>query len=477
MLNRQTAAKYREYSKLRAAPPSKTNSRTRLSTSSSTAVKTSEKPPDKPPDAPAAPAAAVQTPRKNTANSPWGAGADEVYESPLSTARRRQRIFGRRDQVGPTPQRSGRVLGLFDSFGASDIMGSPTPLTGPGTPSKTSASPSAAAAAKGHGSPSSTTTPRKRKLAELAGSRGAVTDPGLPDPFATPMALRQWRPWQPPTGGRTEADSSPPVRRPPPMPKRGLSSLLRELREMEEHAFDDDEAALRDVEMESESAVAATGKSDEARKEPPPPPPPPPPPGLELPPLPPGAFVEDAIVDEDDGQAGRGAPRPWKKKGLKRQHRRVISAFAPTHLYAIVCMLTIVAVRPVVAKPSAGGAAPEPDGAKDEDEESVPSDIGDGQDASESGSDYDGAPKPKSSKRREDAAASDKGGGKKEREKEKEKEKKGGVEEKGQEVVKKAARKIPANAHSRMNFRKLNIKNRGGKGGGGGRFGGRGRRR
>ena len=219
-------------------------------------------------------------------------------------------------------------------------MGSPTPLTEPGTPSKTSASPSAAAAAaaaaaKGHGSPSSTTTPRKRKLAELAGSRGAVTDPGLPDPFATPIALRQWRPWQPPTDGQTEADSSPPVRRPPPMPKRGLSSLLRELREMEEHAFDDDEAALRDVEMESEAAAAAPGKSDETKKPPPPPPPqpPPPPPGLELPPLPPGAFVEDAVVDEDDGQAGRDVPRPWKKKGLKRQHRRVISAFAPTHPY------------------------------------------------------------------------------------------------------------------------------------------------
>ena len=138
-------------------------------------------------------------------------------------------------------------------------------------------------------------------------------------------------------------------------------------------------------------------------------------------------------------------------------------------------MLTIVAVRPVVAKPS---AAPEPDGAKDEDEQSVPSDIGD---ASESGSDYDGAPKPKSSKRQED----DKKEKEKEKEKEKgkgkekgrEKEKEGGVEEKGQEVVKKAARKIPANAHSRMNFRKLNIKSRGGKGGGGGRFGGRGRRR
>lgn len=337
-----TAAKYKEYSKLRAAPSSKTNARTRPSTSGSNSnsgstIKATDKPPDKPAAAPLA--AVAQTPRKNTANSPWGDDADEIYESPLSTARRRQRIFGRRDQVGPTPQRAGRVLGLFDSFGPSDIMDSPTRLTSAqrqlGTPSKTRASPSAATA-KGHGSPSSlatTTTPRKRKLAELAGGRDTVTDLDAPDPFATPVALRQWRPWQPPADERAGADSSPPVRRPPPMPKRGLSSLLRELREMEEHALDDEEAALRDMEMESEAAAAAPEKSDKK---------PAPLPGLEqvglLPPLPPGAFVEDAVVDEDNGQgqdqgqAGVHAPRLWKKKGLKRQHRRVISAFALIHM-------------------------------------------------------------------------------------------------------------------------------------------------
>lgn len=147
-------------------------------------------------------------------------------------------------------------------------------------------------------------------------------------------------------------------------------------------------------------------------------------------------------------------------------------------------------MRPVAAKPSVSGAAPKPDQGRDEDEQSVPSDIEDGQDpvpdpdadpdASESGSDYDdngdggdeGAPNPKRPKRQDMATAtSDKGG-----DKEKKRKKKGGVVEKGKEAVKKAVRKIAANAHSRMNFRKLNIKSRGGKGGGG-RFGGRGRRR
>jgi DNA replication regulator SLD2 len=128
------------------------------------------------------------------------------------------------------------------------------------------------------------------------------------------------------------------------------------------------------------------------------------------------------------------------------------------------------AVRPVVAKPKTPGEE------QDEDEQSVPSDIENGEDPvvdpdaySESGSDYEevdeeGDPKPKRSKKTvsEDVATTAK------------KEKKKGVVEKGKEAVKKAVRKISANAHSHMNFRKLNIKNKNSKAKGrGGRFGGR----
>lgn len=128
------------------------------------------------------------------------------------------------------------------------------------------------------------------------------------------------------------------------------------------------------------------------------------------------------------------------------------------------------AVRPVVAKPKTPGEE------QDDDEQSVPSDIENGEDPvadpdaySESGSDYEevdeeGDPKPKRSKKTvsEDVATAAK------------KEKKKGVVEKGKEAVKKAVRKISANAHSHMNFRKLNIKNKNSKAKGrGGRFGGR----
>jgi len=107
---------------------------------------------------------------------------------------------------------------------------------------------------------------------------------------------------------------------------------------------------------------------------------------------------------------------------------------------------------------------------KEDDEQSVPSEIedageerGDDDDSSHTGSDYvasgkneDGSPKKKAKREPgQDVAAA--------------KSSKEGILAKGKEVVKKAARKISANAQSRMNFRKLNIKNKNSKGKG--RFG------
>lgn len=98
---------------------------------------------------------------------------------------------------------------------------------------------------------------------------------------------------------------------------------MKELREMENHALDDDEEALREMEMDAAGGAGlptlSMVKKFETKKpvfdEP------------ELPPLPPGAFVEETLVDEDAGKDVE-APRIWKKRGLKRQHRRVISMFA-----------------------------------------------------------------------------------------------------------------------------------------------------
>jgi DNA replication regulator SLD2 len=211
--------------------------------------------------------------------------------------------------VGPTPQKTGRVLGIFDSF--IDLESTPPRSTQrgqieQGTPSKTkkdrvSASPSPRIK---EDETSPFLTPRKRKLGEMntaprsGGGRGNV--------FATPSALREWRP--PTVDGELD---SPQVRRPPPMPKRGLSSMLKELREMEDHALDDEEEAMREMEAEAagQSPVRKPKKTASIFDQP------------ELPPLPPGAFVEETPVHGHDEEG----EKTWKKKGLKRQHKRVIS--------------------------------------------------------------------------------------------------------------------------------------------------------
>jgi DNA replication regulator SLD2 len=209
--------------------------------------------------------------------------------------------------VGPTPQKTGKVLGIFESF--IDVASTPprpsthTVAAELGTPSKSVGKERVPVSPP-------FSTPRKRKIAEVSGKKEK-------DIFATPTALREWKPH----GPADDADS-PRVRRPPPRPERGLSSMLKELREMEAHALDEEEEAMREMEV-AEAAEAAgeeVPKKKEKKKEAP----------LfdevELPPLPPGAFVEETLQDEDDGEKKGGEERKvWKKKGLKRQHRRVIS--------------------------------------------------------------------------------------------------------------------------------------------------------
>ncbi|KAI5813838.1 DNA replication/checkpoint protein [Pyronema omphalodes] len=437
------AEKYKEYNRLRAggssksssAVPSKSSKSSSNSkpTSSSTSNSTSVAPSPRKPSSTTFDISA--TPTKNNSNSPW---AGEIYESPLSV--RRQRLLGRRDQVGPTPQKTGRVLGIFDSF--IDVESTP-PRSIHATPSKkkfegldrVSASP--ASIAKSHKDDSPFLTPRKRKLEDLKND----------DPFATPTALRSWAP---PAVVDGEIES-PKVRRPPSMPKRGLSSLLKELKEMEEHMHDDDEEALREMEAEAEGGPPPEKKKEKKKgifDEP------------ELPPLPPGAFVEETLVDEDEGKEG-DPQRVWKKKGLKRQHRRVI-------------------MRPVAApktkKPEVEGEEPEgPEEEEEEEQQQPPSDVEFGEDPfapieefSGSGSDFedvdsegDGESKAKKAKNTPKAADNKKALAVK-----------GAAAEKAT-TAKGPARKINPNATSHMNFQKLNIKNKNskGKGRGGARFG------
>lgn len=98
--------------------------------------------------------------------------------------------------------------------------------------------------------------------------------------------------------------------------------MINELRELEEHEHDDEEEAMREMEAE-EMGLPAPPRKDNGRvkkvkvdkdgfdREP------------ELPPLPPGAYVDEEGVDEDEGKKVEG--RTYKKKGLKRQTKRVKS--------------------------------------------------------------------------------------------------------------------------------------------------------
>ncbi|KAI5855392.1 DNA replication/checkpoint protein [Tricharina praecox] len=413
--DREIAAKYKEYARLRSGSSSSSTSTDKKKSSPVSRPATAAAPAPAAPTAPS-PTALTQTPTKNPSANPWS--NSEIYESPLSI--RRQRLFGRRDQVGPTPQKTGKVLGIFDSF--IDVESTPPRsakrlITGLGTPTKSGGERVSVSPAL--------STPRKRKLAEVAGKKDDI--------FATPSALREWKPRE---VAEEDGADSPRVRRPPPMPKRGLSSMLRELREMEAHALDDDEEAMREMEMEAaglEVPKRKEKKKDEPLFD-----------EVELPPLPPGAFVEDTLQDSDDGKENDGTERKvWKKKGLKRQHRRVISTLStPSSL--LFDPGTQAGDNEAEEAEEAEAAAAE----GGDDQPPIPSDIENGEDSS---SDDDEEDSKKKSKKKPAAAA-----------------------EKAKKPA--ATRKIDANATSHMNFRKLNIKNKNSKGKRGGRFGG-GRRR
>lgn len=229
--------------------------------------------------------------------------------------------------IGPTPQRDGIVLGLFDSlnaetpskrriiFGEIDTNVFQTP-----TKKDTEAASEASSASRirGERTPLSVTkrnlfnqfvTPKKRKLDEEGTPTSALKD------LATPAFLRRDNVLD----RIEEADETTP--RPAPWKKKGmvrsLSAMIRSMRKDEDDRLDEEADIMRELEMEEEGIPA--------------------PARLRVPqvqvvdsqvvmPLGPdrGSESED---DEGEEELGRdGQPRRvWKKKGLKRQTRRTNS--------------------------------------------------------------------------------------------------------------------------------------------------------
>ncbi|KAK8205794.1 DNA replication regulator SLD2 [Phyllosticta capitalensis] len=382
-------------------------------------------------------------------------GQEEPQEAPLSATK----IFNdsyMRSLLGPTPQKDGYVLGIFDLLPSAtpskernvlgDIAANQT------TPRKQDSNESEdvwsgrrarfgrtpMSEGKRHYLDQFMSTPLKRKRDQeeqpTPSSKGAETPAFL---------RRDWRPME----SLKEEPESPKMTKKPRVLMRSISTILQERRKEHTDGDHDDELeAMR--ELEAEQAPMSSASKNTARRlftSKTPAPPTAQPAEMSL-----GADGETNPSDEDDGEANASAAqetRPWQKRGAKRQTRRVI-------------------MRPVHAR-----SKPQPQletiPSEDENDSDTVAQAHDGSDTDtaveEDGSDFSDheEEKPKSQRKpnKKPAATTAKDA----------KDKDGG------NVVKRTARKISATAHA--NFCRLKIKNKNSKGkAGGGRSWGRNRR-
>ncbi|KAI7164782.1 hypothetical protein KC349_g382 [Hortaea werneckii] len=360
-----------------------------------------------------------------------------------------------RSALGPTPQKDGQVLGIFD-------------LPQSATPSKRLSVPSVAESPTAKSSPSKRSAPlldspgpknltatpqstsKRRWLDAFAGTPlkrkheedGAQT-PGIAKrQYSTPSFLKRTSSLAP----IEEGDGSGPLfKKPRKGMVRSLSSLIQNLRKQEEERMDDEWDILNELEAEEQSTAPSRSSNaskvlveDSQVQEP-----------SEMPLGPdraPESEEEEGSGPEEGGVGPDGKPRkPWKKKGLKRQTRRVV-------------------MRPVMHRPK---KAAELDTVNEEDEDGdqvvEETQLATGVSGQEGRSDdeYDsGGEGAKASD--SEAVVARKRGRQKGSDREKDKPRKEPTEEKS------TGKKISATAHA--NFRALKIKNKNSKAGGRGRF-------
>jgi hypothetical protein len=230
--------------------------------------------------------------------------------------------------IGPTPQRNGIVLGLFDMLPTETpskrrkILGD-VGLNVPQTPSRklqdAASETSLESRARGERTPLSAgkrfllnqfVTPKKRKLEEegtpLSTTRG----------LATPAFLRRDNV----LNAIDEEDEATP--RPAPWKRRGLgrslSAMIQAMRKDEDDQLDEEADIMRELEMEEEGIIAPKkARVPEILVED----------SQMAMPLGPDRGFESGDDSEAEPELGRdGKPRrAWKKKGLKRQTRRTNS--------------------------------------------------------------------------------------------------------------------------------------------------------
>lgn len=231
--------------------------------------------------------------------------------------------------IGPTPQRDGIVLGLFDQLPfaltptkSRTVLGE-VGLNVPQTPSKGLEDGASEALlesrARGERTPLSAgkrfllnqfVTPKKRRLDEEG--TPSSTMHGL----ATPAFLRRDNA----LGAIDEEDETTP--RPAPWKRRGLgrslTAMIQAMKKDEDDKLDEEADIMRELEMEEEGIVAPKKsrvpqllvQDSQAPM-----------------PLGPDRGAESEEESEEEPELGPdGKPRrAWKKKGMKRQTRRVIS--------------------------------------------------------------------------------------------------------------------------------------------------------
>jgi hypothetical protein len=230
--------------------------------------------------------------------------------------------------IGPTPQRDGIVLGLFDLLPAETPSKKRSVLTDVApnalrTPSKkileTADGASLQSRARGEKTPLSAgkrfmlnqfATPKRRKLEEDDTPTSALKG------FATPAFLRRDNM----LGAIDEVDENTP--RPAPWKRmsmgKSLTAMIQDMRKKEDERLDEEADIMRELEMEEDGMlVHKKSRTPHILVQ-----------DSQIPmPLGPDRGFESAEDDsEGDEPSLDGKPRKvWKKKGLKRQTRRVNS--------------------------------------------------------------------------------------------------------------------------------------------------------